>query len=509
MRKREINAVCDRIEKHIDSVFGNDSIFALNAQKEEQKETHEQIHAGTMISIPENLKKDNQEKKVSDAEISEKKKEKAIIMDYFYQKAKKGKDELMKMTGKQIYIIANEIGCKKTGKKAVVVKAILSKVDELEKDGYHISDILTKKGLSVYPTIHGFVVSGNDSDLLSYDEGIAFIDKYVFDSDIHEVLSRSIVKNVAMKEKGFNGKDSCLQIVNSYYQEEIFNDIIQEVSYTIASLIRNGLIQIEDNKVIFMKNSFGKLYKAMFSVLESYKTNKETTKGLSVICSNDSGTKNESGETIFTETIVDANVTTLASICNIDDLVNNETVVSFIRFMKRTDAKHFDKCFKVFSGRLQGFTFKEIAIRYGFSETTAKNYFAIVKMLYSDFMDGKPDIVAYPSNNDSIGCTYRKSDNSASGSYTFSYNNGIYGKTSFNEISQEVFEEYLSKNRYFFNVMDSGINNVVIPAKTDLADRFEEKSFTKPVLTGKDGLLPEYIRNSRFSSENIRRRNNK
>ena len=102
MRKREINAICDRIEKYIDSVFGNDSIFALNAQKEEQKETQEQIHAGLMISIPENLKKDNQEKKVSDAEISEKKKEKAIIMDYFYQKAKKGKDELMKMTGKRI-----------------------------------------------------------------------------------------------------------------------------------------------------------------------------------------------------------------------------------------------------------------------------------------------------------------------------------------------------------------------------------------------------------------------
>ena len=416
---------------------------------------------------------ENQKIRFNQIQTQEKKKVIAVKSDVSFDIASKYSfDDLMKLKKNQLVLICEDLQTTKTGNKADLAKRILQVSDSKK---YFAPNETLVGSLTVYPTLFGYIC--ND-DLIDND----FVSEYVA-RNYYEVPAISIVKSVARSEGYIAGKEACIQIVENHFQEEIFQDICQGIQEEIQRLVKGYMVEIKDGQVHFLKDTFGRLYGAMYRVLSEYKNPSVTRRKETVVSVYVDKEGNKTDEMIVALNRQNA-VSTLAKVSNIDDLINNQSLVEFIRFMKRSDASHFDTCFLVLSGRLQGLTFEEIALKYGFSKRTALRYMDRIRMIYHEF-DSEMVTVHHTASNDDIGCTYRHSETSASGSYDFSYNNGMYRKYYTYAPTSEEFE------------------GVVIPEKTDLANRFDEKPFVKPVLTGRDGLLPEYIRTSKFYSENL------
>ena len=120
-----------------------------------------------------------------------------------------------------------------------------------------------------------------------------------------------------------------------------------------------------------------------------------------------------------------------ANIADFDTLAHNDFLISFFRWLynEKKYKKYYDSIFHYFTGKVEGMTNGEIMKKYRISRRIFDKSAMLIKEAYNDF--GK--YVCHVSERMTDGCTYYNSDNSASGSYTFSYGDAITRK-SFSDI---------------------------------------------------------------------------
>lgn len=397
----------------------------------------------------EGLKKENMEMKKRDNREKAIKEEKEMLnhigSDLMTRISLSDEKTLSKLTCCELKEVCAGLGLTKTGKKEDIISKILEHGKTVREQKADITDRLDSFRFSAFPIlIDGNIEYQTGNDLISWKEVSAYVAKYHYDD-----ISKGIVKSIAISDRYIAGKEACIQIVNNHYTEEIFNDIQQEIMLTVCQLAENGGLYINEGNVGFY-GTFAKLYKAVYRTLVNFRNPSVTRQheNLATIVEND-------GEKI-TDYIIALNgknaVTTLAKTANIDDIINNQTLKEFIRFMKVNDSSHFDKCFQVLCGRLQGTSFDEIGKKYGFSKRTAERTMNHIKMIYKLF--DREMVTLHNSASEAEGCTYRYSDSTASGSYTFRYSEGQKYQTSV--YTEEFLQRYFEKHAYFFNSRYAG-----------------------------------------------------
>lgn len=356
-----------------------------------------------------------------------------------------GEKKLAKLNCKELREVCARLGISISGKKEELISKICEYAKTIKSQKADAIEKLDSFRFSAMPIlIDGNIEYQTGNDLVSWKDIADYIAKYHY-----EDIPKGIVKSIAISDGFVAGKEACIQIVNNHYQEEIFSDISQGIMVSICEIVKVGGLYINNGHVGFY-GTFPKLYKAVYRTLVNFRNPSVTRQheNLATIVEND-------GEKI-TDYIVALNaknaVTTLAKTANIDDIINNETLKQFIRFMKVNDESHFDKCFQVLCGRLQGLSFDEIGKKYGFSKRTAERTMSHIKMVYKLF--DKDMVTLHNSTSETDGCTYRYSDSTASGSYTFRYSDGQHYQT--DVYTEEFLQGYLAKHRYFFRSRYSG-----------------------------------------------------
>lgn len=200
--------------------------------------------------------------------------------------------------------------------------------------------------------------------------------KMITDEQLHVKITKSIIRKIASNPK-HHSNVSCMQIVNSGYTDSIFEDLTQEIFITLFELYNNGLLTVEDNKLVFAtytdnndneKSHYLDLYKTLEKYLYGNKQ-----KDISRPKKRKDGSIYYTTGTLYYDSYTDSKEVTIkskeyihflketAETITLEDLSNNGLVQELYRTIKRLYPKHYINACNILQCRYNEMTIKETA----------------------------------------------------------------------------------------------------------------------------------------------------
>lgn len=316
-------------------------------------------------------------------------------------------DSLKRLSNKDLIRIASFFDAKKTGTKKELIHQIKETIEDADKK--HIINI--------------------DEQMTTFNP--VEIQNYIASSGMNVLLAMVIIKSIA--KNGYNpvtGKVvndcwlSCFNLYLNHYKENIFDDICQNVYVTLHNMAKYHEISIQHGYIVFYPvltmqgeiiSNITKAFKAVRACLASYKNTdtQRAKQGYYTITYDNDGTERLIGEN-STNYIVQT-----AKIADINDCLDKQYMIDFINYIKDKYPKQFDVAIKVLTCQIDGLTEIETAEKLSLSRRTVQRYKEFYRTVYADWKNKQPE----KNNTDkrTKHDTYRKSDVSCSGSYTFTY----------------------------------------------------------------------------------------
>lgn len=257
-----------------------------------------------------------------------------------------------------------------------------------------------------------------ECDIISEKDGINLLYSVLLENERMDRLTRSIIHSFARSDKHFNGAIACFQIEQNNYRDAIVEDIRQEIAIIIMEHIRMHHIVISDGIMHFVRASwFTDLYNGLYFALKQYKsTDYQSVKFA------DFYDVTEDGELVPITLTDDNRIQCLAKIASIDDILHNDYIRRFFAYVDEHEPMRTKLTMaKMLSCLFKGYEIADILTVCSFSRATYFRYLDRVRVLKSEY-DDTNNMSILENDNDNYGCTYRKSDDSASGSYQFKYN---------------------------------------------------------------------------------------
>lgn len=267
-------------------------------------------------------------------------------------------------------------------------------------------------------------------------EGAKAVSDYMFSNHLHEILCYKMIVKMATKGFPVKDKDGKITAWKPYRCKEgcsillknsidpLWNDCRQAVAMTLWEnvtdiTIVDGWLHFPDGKI------WNACQRAISHVFSKQRLNSDQIKSPSFSAGIDEhGNYIIAGLTKAEETKYIKAITTECG--TLEEIANNTYVVDFFKWVKTTKkyGKHTENMMHVFSARIEGLTKLETCAKYSISKHLFDDSLTRIKSAYTEYSAEHGSLVGedVASSNKKIGCTYRKSDDSASGSYGFCYN---------------------------------------------------------------------------------------
>lgn len=355
---------------------------------------------------------------------------------FFVETGLKTTDKLMKLKKESLEDIAKELSVPHSGKnKRELVHSIKEECE----------NVLLK--------CNQFNKAYNETDKQSICE-------YIAKTNTHVIVTKSIIKSIAMSGIDENGKvkndcyTSCMKMYSNHFdtsKEPIFEDLCNDIYIELHNLVFSGECTIENGFIKLgtyetvnkdgekkIVSSWIKLYKALRVGLSQYKN---TNSQLAVSGNYIVGYDDENNEYIVSEKSNNYRLE-LAKIADNDKTIARNDLQSFFKVLKKEYPKQCEKMTDVVCCLIDGLTQEETAKELSVSVRTIQRYIKSIRIAFD--MYGKLRTDSKNTSSATYTTTTCNGYGDSSNSYSFSYSGGT-GLTGYRP---EIKPEFVETGKY-------------------------------------------------------------
>ena len=210
----------------------------------------------------------------------------------------------------------------------------------------------------------------------------------IVSENLHERFTIAIVKKIASNPKHFCC-NSCLQIVNSGYNDTILDDLKQEVFIALFEMSQNEHVKLINGNELefstyFDKNDNEKSYfLKLYRVVENYMYSQKKHVDNSAICldsyNNDVTSVNNTSDYIsflYNSLVCD----------DMSNIVTRNDIKTIFCIIKEKYSKHFSNICIVFESRYKGLTYDDISKQSGLTKNQVRYCMDILRNVFNEYI---------------------------------------------------------------------------------------------------------------------------
>ena len=328
------------------------------------------------------------------------KKARSQFLDDFGAILRCSTEQIRKMSKQMLQDWAIVLGLPTSGNKAELTHLICEWCSEHRYDAQKLAG----SNLTMKPLIEGWLVGSKSLDFVPTGKGNKVAFNYLFNSGMIEQLGRAVVCSISRSHGYVAGKEACIQLRNKGFHEEIWQDIVQELSAETWGIICGGCLELRSGIPEFTNGAFGRLFGAVYRTLSSYKW-ADSSKALPSFVS--FWTKDEDGNETWNEEIIKVTsrnaVSTLSQVASLESFEGLSWMQDYKKFLKASLSESmFEKVWAVVMLRAQGMTQEQISSYTGQSWNTVHRLVLRAQTLATAF--DKDMTVARSNDSKEYGC---------------------------------------------------------------------------------------------------------